>query len=87
MKRHGCQVDVVSHLALQVYLGPTGEEQLYNISMTFDTGTHEGSPAILWNTMIQNSTVTVMNMEKTIERCVLTVKYYYMRQSMAGRIS
>ena len=57
----------VSHLALQVHLGLTGEEKLYNISMTFDTGQHEGSPAILRNTMRQNSTVTVMNMERQLK--------------------
>ena len=65
----------VSHHVLQVHLGPTGDEELYNISMTFVTGMHEGSSTILRNTMRQNSTVTVMNMEKTIERCVLAVKY------------
>ena len=65
----------MSHLVLQVHLGPTGEEQLYNISMTTVTGTHEGSPAILRNTMRQNSTITVMNMEKTIERCTLAVRH------------
>ena len=48
----------VSHLALQVYLGPTGEEQLYNTSMTTVTSQQEGSPAILRNTMRQNSTVS-----------------------------
>ena len=57
----------VSHLVLQVYLGPTGEEQLYNTSMTFATGTHEGSQAILRNTMRQNSTVTVMNMIRQLK--------------------
>ena len=59
----------VSHLALQVYLGPTGEEQLYNVSMTFVTGTHEGSSTILRNTMRQNSTVSDEH-EKAIERCI-----------------
>ena len=54
----------VSHLILQVYLGPTGEEQLYNSSMTIVTGMHEGSPAILRNRIRQNSAVTVMNMKR-----------------------
>ena len=44
-------VDVVSHHVLQVHLGPTGEEQLYHISVSTVTGTQEGSPAILRNTM------------------------------------
>jgi len=68
-------VDVVSHLVLQVHLNSTGEEKLYNISMSTATGPHESSPATLRNRMRQNSTLTVVNMEKTIERCVLTVKY------------
>ena len=65
----------VAHLVLQVHLGPTGEQKWYNISMTSDTGTHEGSQAILRNTMRQNSTITVLNMEKTIGRWILTMKY------------
>ena len=44
-------VDVVSHLVLQVHLGPTGEEQLYHISVSTVTGTHEGSHTQLRNTM------------------------------------
>ena len=74
VKDSSSQVDV-SHLALQVHLCPSGEEQLYNISLTFVTGQHEGSYTILRNTMRQNSTITVMNMEKTIERCTLAVRY------------
>ena len=65
----------MSHLALQVHLCPSGEEQLYNISMTMETGQHEGSRTILRNTMRQNRTITVMNMEKIIERCTLAVRY------------
>ena len=42
-------VDVVSHLILQVYMGPTGEEKLYHISMTPDNGPHAGGHAILRN--------------------------------------
>lgn len=41
--------DVVSHLVMQVYLSPAKEQQLYNISMTIPTGTHEGSLASLRN--------------------------------------
>ena len=48
------QVDVVSHLVLQVYLGPTGEKTLYHFSMTTVTGQHESSPAILRNRMGQS---------------------------------
>ena len=44
-------VDVVSHLILQVYMGPTGEEKLYHISMTSDNGPHAGGHAILRNKM------------------------------------
>ena len=47
---------------------------MYNISMTTVTGTHEGSHTILRNTMRQNRTITVMNMEKTIERFTLVVR-------------
>ena len=65
----------MSHLALQVHLYPTGEEQLYNISMTIETGQHEGSHTILRNTMRQNSTITVMNMEMTIESCTFAVRH------------
>ena len=49
------QVDTVSHLVLQVYLGPNGEERLYHISMSFDTGSHEGGPAVLQNKMRGNT--------------------------------
>ena len=41
------QVDTVSHLVLQVYLGPTGKKQLYHINVTTVAGQHEGSLAIL----------------------------------------
>ena len=43
--------DAVSHFVLLVYLGPNWEEGLYHISMAFVTGSHECSPAILWNKM------------------------------------
>ena len=54
-------VDVVSHLVLQVYLGPTGEKQLYHVSMPTVTSEHQGSPAILSNKWAKGIT-TVMNM-------------------------
>ena len=41
------QVDTVSHLVLQVYLGPTGEKKLDHINVTNITSQHEGSLAIL----------------------------------------
>ena len=41
------QVDTVSHLVLQVYLGPTEKKQLYHINVTTITGQQEGSLAIL----------------------------------------
>ena len=41
------QVDTVSHLVLQVYLGSTGEKQLHHNNVTSVTGQHEGSLAIL----------------------------------------
>ena len=41
------QVDTVSHLVLQVYLGPTGKKQLHHINVTTVTGQHEGSLTIL----------------------------------------
>ena len=41
------QVDTVSHLVLQIYLGPTGKKQLYHINVTTITGQHEGSLTIL----------------------------------------
>ena len=44
-----------AHLIMQVHLGPTGEEKLYHISMTPDTGPHVGSHAILRNRMRLNS--------------------------------
>ena len=44
-------VDVVSHLVLQVHLGPTREKLLHDISMSLVTGHHEGSITILRNTM------------------------------------
>ena len=49
-------MDTVSHLVLQVYLRPTGEKKLNHINVTTLTGTHEGSEAILRNTVRQNST-------------------------------
>ena len=39
--------DVVSDLVLQVYLGPTGEKQLYHVSMTTVASQREGTLAIL----------------------------------------
>ena len=52
MCSQGCKdlwllVDVVSDLVLHVYLGPTGEKQLYHVSMTTVTSQYEGSLAIL----------------------------------------
>ena len=44
-------VNVVSHLILQVYMGPNGEEKLYNVSMTPDNGPHAPGHAILRNKM------------------------------------
>ena len=44
-------VDVVTHLILQVYMGPNGEKKLYHISMTPDNGPHAGSHPILRNKM------------------------------------
>ena len=41
------QVDTVSHLVLQIYLGPTKKKQLYHINVTTITGQHEGTLAIL----------------------------------------
>ena len=64
------QVDAVSHLVLQVYLGPNGEERLYHISMTFATGSHESSPAILRNKIRENTVITVVNIKQTIEKCM-----------------
>ena len=51
----------MSHLVLLVYLGPTGEKKSHHISVTTLTGTHEGGPAMLRNTMGQNVTVNVMD--------------------------
>ena len=52
----------MSHLVLLVYLGPNGEKS-HHISVTTLTGTHEGGPAMLRNTMGQNVTVNVMDMK------------------------
>ena len=62
------KVDALSHLVLQVHLGPNGEEWLHHISMTFDTGSHEGGPAILSNKMRENAVITVVNIKQTIEK-------------------
>ena len=72
----------VSYLALQVYLGPTGEEQLYNSSMTTVTGQHEGSQAILRNTMRQNSTVTVMSMKRQFKGVYLLLRTIHISHSL-----
>ena len=37
----------MSHLVLQIYLGPTGKKQLDHINVTTITGQHECSLAIL----------------------------------------
>ena len=42
------QVDTVSHLVLQVYLGPTGEKKLHHLHVTTITSQHEGSLVILF---------------------------------------
>ena len=62
------KVDALSHLVLQVHLGPNGEEQLHHISMTFDTRSHEGGPAVLRNKMRDNTVITVMNIKQTIKK-------------------
>ena len=46
---------IVSHLVLQIHLGPTGEEKLYCIGMSTATSQHECSPASLKNRTRQNS--------------------------------
>ena len=51
MARFILLVNVGSHLILQVYMGPNGEEKLYHISMTPDNGPHAGSHPILRNKM------------------------------------
>ena len=51
MARFILVVDLVSHLILQVYMGPTGEEKLYHISMTPGNGPHASGHAILRNKM------------------------------------
>jgi len=51
-------VDAVSHLILQIHLGPTREEKLYYVSMSTITGLHEGSPAPLRNRMRQALNIT-----------------------------
>ena len=60
-------VDGVSHLILQVCMGPTREEKLYHISMTPDNGPHAGSHAILQNKLRSNGVITVIDWKKTIE--------------------
>ena len=60
-------IDVVAHLILQVCLSSTGEEKLYHISMTPDTGPHAGSRAILRNRMRSNSPITEINWKQTVE--------------------
>ena len=55
LSRKWLLVDVVSHLVLQVHLGPTRQEFSYNFSPTTETGPHEGSITILRNTMRQDS--------------------------------
>ena len=54
----------MSHLVLQVYLGPTGEKKLYHISTTTLTGTHEDSELMLRNTMTINVNVINMKMKE-----------------------
>ena len=53
MARFLLVVDAVSHLTLQVYMGPNGEEKLYHTSVTLDNGPHAGSHAILRNKIKQ----------------------------------
>ena len=60
------QVDAVTHFVLQVYLGPNTEEQLYHISTTFATGSHEGGLAILR----EKTLLSVVNIKQTIKRCL-----------------
>ena len=58
------QVDTVSHLVLQVYLGPTGKKQLYHNNVTTVTGQHEGSLAIL---MEQNDKLVLSHGSRQLE--------------------
>ena len=60
MARFILVVDVVSHLILQVYMGPNGEEKLYHNRMTPDNGPHAGSHAILQNKLRSNGVITVI---------------------------
>ena len=50
----------VSHLSLQVYLGPIQQELSYDIGMSFTRGQYEGSPVILRKTMREDSNYHVM---------------------------
>ena len=55
LRNYWLLADVVSHLVLQVDLGPTRQELSYGIGMSSITGLHEGSHASLRNTMRQDS--------------------------------
>ena len=59
----------VSHLVLHVNLSPTGEKQLYHVSMTTVASKHEGSLAIL-RRQIYNNIVLQTTFESCIDKIV-----------------
>ena len=66
--------DVVSHHSvLQVHPGPTGEEQLYHISVTSDTGHSEDSSAAL--RIEQNETNRCDEQQGNNGKCTLAIRY------------
>ena len=73
MARFILVVNVVSHLILQVYMGPTGKEKLYHISMTPDNGPHAGRHAILRNKMKNKQCYHNDKLEIDNARCILVL--------------
>ena len=63
----------VSHLILQVYMGPTGKEKLYHIIMTPDNGPHAGRHAILRNKMKNKQCYHNDKLEIDNARCILVL--------------
>ena len=70
-KTYGYLVDFVSDLVLHVHLGPTGEKQLYHVSMTTVASQHEGTLAILRR---QNILYNIV-LQTTFESCMYRVKF------------
>ena len=78
------QVDTMSHLVLQIYLGLTGKKQLYHINVTTVTGQHEGTLAILKRQNEKVLTTCSYYSYTHTSRTMLKLKPFFQRLGKTG---